>query len=90
MANGRRSNHHHDHNPHDWDSADYVADWAKGQDRKEAYRAQPFTVLADTVPYDKAQPIRILDLGAGYGALTQFLLDANCSKSFQTSPKGRR
>jgi len=65
----------HDHNPHDWDSADYVADWAKGQDRKEAYRAQPFTVLADTVPYDKAQPIRILDLGAGYGALTQFLLE---------------
>ena len=31
--------------------------------------------MADTIPYDKQLPIRILDLGAGYGALTKFLLD---------------
>jgi ubiquinone/menaquinone biosynthesis C-methylase UbiE len=30
--------------------------------------------MAETIPYDKSSPIRILDLGAGYGALTQFLL----------------
>jgi len=68
--------HQHDHDPHNWESADYVADWAKGQDRKEANRAQAFQVLADTIPYEKSQPIRILDLGAGYGALTKFLLES--------------
>ena len=31
-------------------------------------------MMAETIPYDKNFPIRILDIGAGYGALTQFLL----------------
>jgi 16S rRNA C1402 N4-methylase RsmH len=31
-------------------------------------------LLANTIPYAKQLPIRILDVGAGYGALTQFLL----------------
>lgn len=74
MAHGPRS-HHHDHDPHDWDSAEYVSNWAKDQDRKEADRQKPFSLLADTVPYDKTEPITILDLGAGYGALTRFLLE---------------
>ncbi len=30
--------------------------------------------MAETIPFDKEAPIRILDLGAGYGALAQFLL----------------
>jgi SAM-dependent methyltransferase len=68
--------HRHQHDPHHWESADYVADWAKGQDRKEANRAQAFQVLADTIPYEKTKAIRILDLGAGYGALTKFLLES--------------
>ena len=67
--------HQHEHDPHDWESADYVAEWAKGQDRKEANRAQAFHVLASTMPFEKTLPIRILDLGAGYGALTKFLLE---------------
>ena len=65
--------HHHDHS-HDWASADYVAKWAQGQDRKEANRQEAFVSLANNIPYDVAEPITILDLGAGYGALTQFLL----------------
>jgi SAM-dependent methyltransferase len=69
------SSHHHHHDPHNWASADYVANWAKGQDPKEANRQQAFSLLADTIPYDKLQPIAILDLGAGYGALSKFLLE---------------
>lgn len=65
--------HHHD--PHDWASPDYVANWAKGQDPKEAHREHAFTLLADTIPYDKQEAVRFLDLGAGYGALTRFLLE---------------
>ena len=85
MANTSRSSDHdhghdsnrkhgHHHSPHDWDSPNYVSDWAKGQDQKEANRQEAFGAMANTIPYDRAQPIRILDLGAGYGALTQFLL----------------
>jgi SAM-dependent methyltransferase len=67
--------HQHGHGSHDWSSPEYVAKWMTGQDPKEADRRDAFGVLADTIPYDKAQSIRILDLGAGYGALTQFLLE---------------
>lgn len=67
--------HGHQRDHHDWESPGYVSKWAEGQDPKERYRQEPFRLLADTIPYDKTQPIRILDLGAGYGALTKFLLE---------------
>ncbi|MGE5215414.1 MAG: class I SAM-dependent methyltransferase [Chloroflexota bacterium] len=60
---------------HDWDSPEYVEGWAQGQDRKEKYRLEPFRVLADTMPFSETESIKILDLGAGYGALTKFLLE---------------
>ncbi len=75
MATSSHSSHHHDHDPHNWASADYVANWAKGQDQKEANRQTAFDLMAKTIPHDKAQAIMILDLGAGYGALTKFLLE---------------
>ena len=68
------SEHHHRHSPHDWHSPEYVAQWAEGQDQKEVNRQEAFRSLAETIPYDKRAAIRILDIGAGYGALTQFLL----------------
>jgi SAM-dependent methyltransferase len=60
---------------HDWDSPDYVSRWAERQDEKEVEREEPFRLMARTIPYPKKAQIRILDLGAGYGALTQFLLN---------------
>ena len=73
MANASNSSHSHDH--HQWDSGEYVSKWAAGQDPKEKDRQEAFRVLADTIPYGKHLPIRILDLGAGYGALTKSLLE---------------
>ncbi len=67
------SGHERDH--HDWASLEYVSHWAEGQDKKEALRQEPFRILAQTIPNDKGQSIKILDVGAGYGALTQFLLN---------------
>jgi ubiquinone/menaquinone biosynthesis C-methylase UbiE len=67
--------HSHDHDPHNWTSSEYVSKWAKGQDPKEIKRQEAFGLLADTIPYEKSAPIKILDLGAGYGALTKFLLE---------------
>ncbi len=60
---------------HDWSSEEYVSKWAEGQDRKEADRQEVFNLMAKTAPYEKNAPIRILDIGAGYGALTQFMLN---------------
>ncbi|MGH7870945.1 MAG: class I SAM-dependent methyltransferase [Candidatus Binatia bacterium] len=65
----------HEHHHHDWASSEYVSKWAKGQDPKEPNREEAFSVLADTIPYKKSAPIKILDIGAGYGALTKFLLE---------------
>ncbi len=62
------------HKKHDWSSEDYVARWAKRQDGREEERKKVFRLLADTIPYGKEVPIKILDLGAGYGGLTQSLL----------------
>ena len=73
MASTFNPSHGHDH--HQWDSKEYVSKWAAGQDPKEKNREAAFRLLADTIPFDSNEPIRILDLGAGYGALTQFLLN---------------
>jgi tRNA (cmo5U34)-methyltransferase len=59
---------------HDWSSRDYVSRWAKRQDDREADRQEVFRLMAKVLPCEKDAPIRILDIGAGYGALTQFLL----------------
>jgi len=72
MSKTPHSSRHHD--AHDWHSPDYVAHWAEGQDPKEVDRQEPFRLMAETIPYGKEHPVRILDVGAGYGALTQFLL----------------
>ncbi len=59
---------------HDWHSPDYVFDWAERQDKKEKDRRAQFRLMAETIPYGQDLPINILDIGAGYGALTRFLL----------------
>jgi tRNA (cmo5U34)-methyltransferase len=59
---------------HDWESSGYVSGWAKRQEDREAGRQEAFRALAETIPYDNDAAIKILDLGAGYGGLTQFLL----------------
>jgi len=59
---------------HDWDSREYVSRWAERQDERETERQEVFRLIAEILPYDREAPINILDLGAGYGALTQFLL----------------
>jgi ubiquinone/menaquinone biosynthesis C-methylase UbiE len=59
---------------HDWESSDYVQRWAERQKEREPSRQAPFNIMAETLPYKKKAAIRILDLGAGYGGLTQFLL----------------
>jgi ubiquinone/menaquinone biosynthesis C-methylase UbiE len=60
---------------HDWSSRNYVSQWAERQDEREADRQELFRLMATTLPYHEKARIKILDLGAGYGALCQFLLN---------------
>ena len=62
-------------NHHDWSSRNYVSRWAERQDQREVDRQEIFQSMAKALPYDQQARIKILDLGAGYGALAQFLLD---------------
>ena len=59
---------------HDWSSQQYVDQWAEGQDKREAEREEIFRLVARTLSDDSQAALTILDLGAGYGALAQFLL----------------
>jgi ubiquinone/menaquinone biosynthesis C-methylase UbiE len=61
-------------NHHDWSSRNYVSRWAERQDQREVDRQEIFQSMAKLLPYDQQASIKILDLGAGYGALAQFLL----------------
>lgn len=59
---------------HDWDSKDYVAEWAERQKGREADRQEAFAALAAALPFKKDAAIKILDVGAGYGGLAMYLL----------------
>lgn len=59
---------------HDWDSKDYVAEWAERQKGREPGRQEAFAALAAALPYKKDAAIKILDAGAGYGGLAMYLL----------------
>ena len=63
------------HGLHDWSSKEYMRDWATRQDRYEDERRPQFQMIADAIPFTRNAAIQILDMGAGYGALTQFLLE---------------
>src|SRR4029077_17962571 len=63
------------HGLHDWSSKEYVRDWATRQDGYEEERQPQFQMIADAIPFTRDAAIQILDVGAGYGALTQFLLE---------------
>jgi tRNA (cmo5U34)-methyltransferase len=60
---------------HDWSSKKYVSRWAERQDEREVDRAKIFRSMVKIVSKDPQAAIDILDLGAGYGALAQFLLE---------------
>ena len=60
---------------HDWNSEEYVEDWAQRQMRNETLRARQFALLASLLPFDGDAAFRFMDVGCGYGALSKFLLE---------------
>ncbi len=61
---------------HDWNSQEYVEDWAQRQRRNETLRARQFALLAGKVPFESEAAFRFMDVGCGYGALSKFLLES--------------
>lgn len=58
---------------HDWHSPPYARGWINAQhDESRGYLRQ----MVHLLPFDPDDEIRVLDIGAGYGATTKLLLDA--------------
>ena len=60
---------------HDWNSPEYVEDWAQRQRRNETLRTRQFALVAELVPFDGEAAFRFMDVGCGYGALSKYLLE---------------
>jgi SAM-dependent methyltransferase len=60
---------------HDWTSDTYVEEWVRRQKSEDATRAERFQLLCDLFPFFSDATVTILDVGAGYGPVSKFILD---------------
>jgi SAM-dependent methyltransferase len=60
---------------HDWASETYVDEWVKRQQAEDPTRAERFQLMCDLFPFPSDATVTILDLGAGYGPVSTFILD---------------
>ena len=60
---------------HDWTSDTYVEEWVTRQRVADPTRAQRFQLLCDLFPFSPDATVTLLDVGAGYGAVSKFILD---------------
>lgn len=66
----------HDHRGHDWQSDTYAAAWVADAEARDPERIDQLELLVRLIPQPHDAPIRVLDLGAGYGILTRLVLAA--------------
>src|SRR5262245_56662221 len=60
---------------HDWHSGAYVQEWI-GSYSNDA-RTASLRRIAHLIPFDPEVPIRVLDIGGGWGPVTQVVLEAH-------------
>jgi SAM-dependent methyltransferase len=60
---------------HDWTSEAYVDEWVRRQQAEDPTRAERFQLMCDLFPFAHDATVTILDLGAGYGPVSMFILD---------------
>jgi tRNA (cmo5U34)-methyltransferase len=60
---------------HDWASDVYVEEWVTRQQAADPARAESFQLMCDLFPFSPDDTVRILDVGAGYGPVSQFILE---------------
>jgi tRNA (cmo5U34)-methyltransferase len=60
---------------HDWASETYVDEWVSRQRGEDPRRAERFQLMCDLFPFPSDATVTILDVGTGYGPVSQFILD---------------
>lgn len=60
--------------PHDWHSQDYVRDWITHDEARDPVRRPRLREMLAAAPFARDATIEVLDVGAGYGAVTEELL----------------
>ncbi|HEY3118896.1 MAG TPA: class I SAM-dependent methyltransferase [Chloroflexota bacterium] len=60
---------------HDWTDPEKVREYVERTDLQDAERREAFAYMAAFIPFERAAPIRILDIGSGHGAVAEGLLD---------------
>jgi SAM-dependent methyltransferase len=60
---------------HDWTSDAYVDEWVRRQQAEDPTRAERFQLMCDLLPFPNDTTVSILDVGAGYGPVSRFILD---------------
>jgi tRNA (cmo5U34)-methyltransferase len=60
---------------HDWTSEAYVAEWVTRQQAEDPTRAERFQMMCDLFPFPSDAKVTILDVGAGYGPVSKFILE---------------
>lgn len=62
--------------PHDWQSADYVAGWIDHDVARDPERRPLLRQMLSSAPYPPDAELEVLDVGAGYGVVTEEVLAA--------------
>jgi len=60
---------------HDWGSDTYVEEWVNRQQAADPARTERFQLMCDLFPFSTDAPVTILDVGAGYGPVSKFILE---------------
>jgi SAM-dependent methyltransferase len=61
---------------HDWHSAEYVADWIVHDTARDPERRPRLQQMLAMAPFPRDAALEVLDVGAGYGAVTEEVLKA--------------
>ena len=60
--------------PHDWHSTQYVADWIVHDVARDPERRPRLQSMIEAAPFARDTQLEVLDVGAGYGAVTEEVL----------------
>jgi ubiquinone/menaquinone biosynthesis C-methylase UbiE len=62
--------------PHDWHSTDYVAKWITRDVARDPERRPRLRQMLSFAPFPRDAELKVLDVGAGYGAVSEEVLHA--------------
>jgi tRNA (cmo5U34)-methyltransferase len=62
--------------PHDWHSTDYVAEWITRDAARDPERRPLLRQMLSFAPFPRDAELEVLDVGAGYGAVSEEVLKA--------------